>query len=127
MFDIEECGRKWKSFTEAEWQALLTESPEIFEELSIDDWEKLFKEYPDIPIYFDNEDYNSLIEPLKEIISTNDVSCLVLGLPKNMDNSLGIRAHITLEFKKLLEKCKQYRSFEGMSSTHTQSKDGNTY
>ena len=54
-------------------------------------------------IYFKDEDYNSLIEPLKEIIKEYDVSYLVLGLPKNMDNSLGKRADITLEFKKLLE------------------------
>ena len=54
-------------------------------------------------IYFMDEDYSSLIEPLKELIKEYDISKLVLGLPKNMDNSLGIRANITLEFKKLLE------------------------
>ena len=54
-------------------------------------------------IFFKNEDYNSLIEPLKEIIEKEDISTLVLGLPKNMNNSLGTRALITLEFKELLE------------------------
>lgn len=54
-------------------------------------------------IYFKNEDYSSLIEPLKDLIKEYDVSWLVLGLPKNMDNSLGVRANITLDFKKLLE------------------------
>lgn len=54
-------------------------------------------------IYFKDEDYSSLIDPLKELIKEYDVSWLVLGLPKNMDNSLGTRANITLEFKKLLE------------------------
>lgn len=54
-------------------------------------------------IYFKDEDYSSLIAPLKELIKEYDVSWLVLGLPKNMDNSLGARANITLDFKKLLE------------------------
>lgn len=55
-------------------------------------------------IFFKDEDYSSLIEPLREIIKNEDVGTLVLGLPKNMNNSLGTRAMITLEFKDMLEK-----------------------
>ena len=55
-------------------------------------------------IFFKDEDYVSLIEPLREIIDKEEISVLVLGLPKNMNNSLGNRAIITLEFKELLEK-----------------------
>ena len=55
-------------------------------------------------IYFKDEDYKSLIEPLKEIINKEKITTLVLGFPKNMNNSLGDRALITLEFKKMLEK-----------------------
>lgn len=54
-------------------------------------------------LYFKDEDYSSLLEPLKEIITMNEIDTLVLGLPKNMNNSLGPRALITLEFKKMLE------------------------
>ena len=54
-------------------------------------------------IFFKDEDYSSLIEPLKEIIDKEEISTLVLGLPKNMNNSLGTRAMITLEFKEKLE------------------------
>lgn len=54
-------------------------------------------------LYFKDENYESLIEPLKEIILDNDIEKIVLGLPKNMDSSLGMRANITLEFKKILE------------------------
>lgn len=53
---------------------------------------------------FQNEDYKSLIEPLREIILKEGIDTLVLGLPKNMNNTLGTRAMITLEFKELLEK-----------------------
>ena len=52
---------------------------------------------------FDNDNYIDLIKPLKEIIDKEEIDTLVLGLPKNMNNSLGERAMITLEFKKLLE------------------------
>lgn len=52
---------------------------------------------------FENEDYNSLIEPLKEIINELKVDKLVLGLPKNMDNSLGFASERSLDFKKLIE------------------------
>ena len=54
-------------------------------------------------LYFDNEDYSSLILPLKNIIEREEISSLVLGLPKNMNNTMGERAMITLEFKKILE------------------------
>ena len=54
-------------------------------------------------LYFDDEDYNSLIMPLKEIIEKEEISTLVLGLPKNMNNTLGDRALVTLDFKKMLE------------------------
>ena len=55
-------------------------------------------------IFFKDEDYSSLIEPLREIIMNEEIGTLVLGLPKNMNNSLGTRAMITLEFKDMLEK-----------------------
>ena len=55
-------------------------------------------------IFFKDEDYSSLIEPLREIIKNEDIGILVLGLPKNMNNSLGTRAMITLEFRDMLEK-----------------------
>ena len=52
---------------------------------------------------FVNEDYESLILPLKKIIEENSISTLVLGLPLNIHNTLGPRADITLSFKSLLE------------------------
>lgn len=52
---------------------------------------------------FKDENYESLLEPLATIISENQIVKIVLGLPKNMDNSLGTRAEITLAFKKMLE------------------------
>ncbi len=50
-----------------------------------------------------NEDYDSLIPMLKEVVEDNDVKALVLGLPKNMNNSIGERGEIALKFKEKLE------------------------
>lgn len=50
-----------------------------------------------------DEDYDKLITLLKEEIENNNIGELVLGFPKNMDNSIGERGKITLEFKEKLE------------------------
>ena len=52
---------------------------------------------------FADGDYDSLLEPLKDIVQKEEVSKIVLGLPKNMNNSLGFRAEETIEFKEKLE------------------------
>lgn len=54
-------------------------------------------------IFFSNEDYISTINEIKEIVTEYKIDKIILGLPKNMDNTLGERALITLEYKKLLE------------------------
>lgn len=50
-----------------------------------------------------DEDYDSLIPLLKEEIEANHVEVLVLGFPKNMNNSVGERGEIALAFQKKLE------------------------
>lgn len=55
-------------------------------------------------IRFNDSDYDSTIEPLKKIIDENDIGKLILGLPKNMNNTIGERATQTLEYKDILEK-----------------------
>lgn len=55
-------------------------------------------------IRFTDSDYNSLLEPLKKIVKEEKICKIVLGLPKNMNNSLGFRAEETIEFQKKLEK-----------------------
>ena len=55
-------------------------------------------------IKFSFEDYASVIDELKEIISNYNITEVVLGLPKNMDGSMGFASKRSLDFKKLLEK-----------------------
>ena len=52
---------------------------------------------------FKDENYDELVLMLEPIIKENNIDKIVLGLPKNMDNTLGERAEISLEFKKKLE------------------------
>ena len=54
-------------------------------------------------IRFEENDYFSLISILKEIIEENNVSKIVLGYPKNMNNTIGDRANTTMEFKNMIE------------------------
>lgn len=49
-------------------------------------------------------DEDKLLEEIKDIVEKEHVEKLVLGLPKNMDNSLGWRSTETIEFKEKLEK-----------------------
>ncbi len=55
-------------------------------------------------IRFDEGDFNSAIEKLNDIVSKENVSLFVLGLPKNMNNSLGDAAARSLKFREMLEK-----------------------
>ena len=47
--------------------------------------------------------YEDTIAPLKCIIDSEKISKIILGLPKNMNNTIGDRANTTLEYKKMLE------------------------
>ncbi len=54
-------------------------------------------------IRFEENDYKSAIKELKNIISDYEIELIVIGLPKNMNNSLGFAAQRTLDFEKLLK------------------------
>lgn len=55
-------------------------------------------------LFFKEEDYESLINPIKEIIDEYKIEKIVLGLPKNMNNSIGFAGERSIAFKELLEK-----------------------
>ena len=50
-----------------------------------------------------NENYDYLVDEVKKIVTELKIDKIVLGFPKNMNNSVGERANITLEFKDKLE------------------------
>lgn len=54
-------------------------------------------------IRFEDSNYDLLLPELEKIIEEYNISKIVLGYPKNMNNTEGEKCEITLEFKKKLE------------------------
>jgi putative Holliday junction resolvase len=52
---------------------------------------------------FNDSDYDSILDEIKNIVKEKNIEKIVLGLPKNMNNTLGERAETTLKFKENLE------------------------
>jgi putative Holliday junction resolvase len=50
-----------------------------------------------------NGNKEELLNKLKDIIETKSINEIVLGFPKNMNNTIGQRALEVMEFKKLIE------------------------
>lgn len=50
-----------------------------------------------------NDDFDYLINELSNIIKDKNIDVLVLGLPKNMNNTIGERGEYILQFKDKLE------------------------
>lgn len=50
------------------------------------------------------EDENQLLSEISDIVLNEQIDKIVLGYPKNMDNSEGFRSVETVEFKEKLEK-----------------------
>lgn len=59
---------------------------------------------PIMTLRFEEEDYDSLLPKLKEIVNEEKIDKIILGLPKNMNNTIGSRAEETIMFKEKLEK-----------------------
>ena len=54
-------------------------------------------------IRYNEGDYEFLLSELKRIVIALQVDKIVLGLPKNMNNTLGESAYRCLEFKSMIE------------------------
>lgn len=50
------------------------------------------------------EEYDRLIEDVKNLVSELEIDAIVLGFPKNMNNTIGPKGELSLEFKEKLEK-----------------------
>lgn len=50
-----------------------------------------------------NEDYDQLVIEVDKLMKEENATAVVLGFPKNMDNTVGERALKSHEFKKMLE------------------------
>ena len=50
-----------------------------------------------------NEEYDSLLEEVKKVTEEVKADGIVLGLPKNMNNTIGPKGELSLQFKEKLE------------------------
>jgi putative Holliday junction resolvase len=55
-------------------------------------------------INFASQNYQDAIQKLKQLLANEEVRLFVLGLPKNMDGSLGFQAQTSVVFKEMLIK-----------------------
>ena len=55
-------------------------------------------------IKFTAEDYEKALHEVKKIITDYSITKVILGLPKNMDGSIGFAGKRSLNFKEMLEK-----------------------
>lgn len=51
-----------------------------------------------------NEEYERLVLEVKKIIEEKNVDKIVLGLPKNMNGTVGFKGELSYKFKEMLEK-----------------------
>lgn len=51
-----------------------------------------------------NEEYERLIDDVYATVQEKKIEAIVLGLPKNMNNSIGPRGELSFQFKEMLEK-----------------------
>ena len=58
---------------------------------------------PVVTLHFNEDDYESVLKELEKIVFSKHITDFVLGLPKNMNNSLGFASERSENFKKLLE------------------------
>ncbi len=54
-------------------------------------------------INFNSEDYCKALEEVKKITDDYHITKVILGLPKNMDGSMGFASERSLKFKEMLE------------------------
>lgn len=51
-----------------------------------------------------NEEYDRLLDEVKAIVEELNIEAIVLGFPKNMNNTIGPKGELSLSFKEKLEK-----------------------
>ncbi len=51
-----------------------------------------------------NEEYDFLVEEVVSLVNELNIDAIVLGFPKNMNNTVGSKASLSIEFKEKLEK-----------------------
>ena len=53
--------------------------------------------------YRHNEEYDKLVNIVNDLVDELEIDTIVLGFPKNMNNTIGFKGELSLSFKKMLE------------------------
>ncbi|MBQ2639886.1 MAG: Holliday junction resolvase RuvX [Bacilli bacterium] len=51
-----------------------------------------------------NEEYNRLVKDISNIVEKENIDKVVLGFPKNMNNTIGPKGELSIKFKEKLER-----------------------
>ena len=57
-----------------------------------------------LKIIHHNEEYDKLLKEVEELVKEHEIDAVVLGLPKNMNGTIGPKGELSLSFKENLEK-----------------------
>ena len=57
-----------------------------------------------------NEEYDRLVGEVERLVSELKIDVVVLGFPKNMNNTIGPKGELSIEFQKKLEKLSKRKS-----------------
>jgi len=52
---------------------------------------------------FRDDDYQKALTRVIEVVKAEDINKIILGLPKHMNNDIGIRGQISIDFKEKME------------------------
>ncbi len=50
-----------------------------------------------------DEEYDRLVDEVKKIVEEEKIEKIILGLPKNMNNTIGFKGELSYKFKRMLE------------------------
>lgn len=50
-----------------------------------------------------NEEYKKLVYEVKDVVREKNIDKIILGLPKNMNNTIGPKGELSFKFKEMLE------------------------
>ncbi len=50
-----------------------------------------------------NEDYDDLVDKVKDLVREYEIESIILGFPKNMNGTIGPKGELSIDFKQKLE------------------------
>jgi|GEM_PF-326712 len=61
--------------------------------------------------YFEEDNYEEALKIILKIINEEKIKIVVIGLPKHMNNDIGIRGEISKKFKEMIENAAKVKTY----------------